>query len=79
MLMKKRYHWLFILMFGLFAGFTQVEHNDFTSIRNGFINPPDSIRITAFYYWLNNHISKEGVIKDLHAMHCLFQDQCMEW
>src|SRR6476660_1802071 len=66
--MKKRFLWLFIGLFYSLPGITQFERNNFTAIRNGFINPPDSIRISAFYYWLNNHISKEGVIKDLRAM-----------
>ena len=46
----KRHQWLIIVMFGLLTGFNQAERNDFTAIRNGFINPPDSIRVTAFYY-----------------------------
>ncbi|MBL7738637.1 MAG: glycoside hydrolase family 2 [Chitinophagaceae bacterium] len=66
---------LLILIFFLFFGSLGISQkkfdnrkNNFDVIRSGFINPPDSIRVSAFYYWLNNHISKEGVIKDLHAM-----------
>jgi hypothetical protein len=51
-----------------FGGSGQNKFNDFDAIRKNFINPPGSVRITCFYYWLNNHISKDGVIKDLHAM-----------
>ncbi len=66
--MNKRYQWLIVGVVGLLVGFKQIEKNDFTPIRSGFITPPDSVRITTFYYWLNNHISKEGVVKDLYAM-----------
>ena len=66
--MNKIYQWLIIGIISSLAGFTPYNRQDFDTIRNGFINPPDSIRVSAFYYWLNNHISNEGVIKDLHAM-----------
>ena len=34
----------------------------------GFRQVPDSIRAAVYWYWLNNNISKEGVVKDLQAM-----------
>jgi hypothetical protein len=37
-------------------------------LQKGFVTPPDRVKVSAFYYWLNNHISKEGVVRDLHAM-----------
>ena len=37
-------------------------------LREGFEAPPDSIRAAVYWYWLNNNISKEGVVKDLEAM-----------
>lgn len=33
-----------------------------------FIHPPDSVRISCYWYWISGNISKEGVIKDLYAM-----------
>lgn len=36
--------------------------------REGFLVPPESIRTAVYWYWVNDHISQEGVIKDLHAM-----------
>lgn len=38
------------------------------TIEKGFMTPPDSIRIAAYWYWLNDNLSPEGVIKDLQAM-----------
>ncbi|MDR1336627.1 MAG: glycoside hydrolase family 2 [Tannerella sp.] len=40
----------------------------FVALENGFISPPDSIRIGAYWYWINDNISQEGVVQDLHAM-----------
>jgi hypothetical protein len=42
--------------------------NPFRALEQGFTNPPDSIRTSVYWYWVNDHISKEGVVKDLQAM-----------
>ena len=34
----------------------------------GFETPPDSMQLSVYWYWISDNISKEGVIKDLHAM-----------
>lgn len=39
-----------------------------STLESGFIVPPDSIQTSVYWYWLSDHISKEGVIKDLYAM-----------
>ena len=38
------------------------------SLESGFISPPDSIQTSVYWYWISDNISREGVIKDLHAM-----------
>ncbi|MDF9831545.1 glycosyl hydrolase [Parabacteroides sp. PF5-6] len=40
----------------------------FDRIETGFRQPPDSVRLAAYWYWISDHISKEGVEKDLEAM-----------
>lgn len=42
--------------------------SEMENIRNGFKNIPDSIQTAVYWYWLNNNISREGVVKDLEAM-----------
>lgn len=37
-------------------------------LESGFITPPDTIQTSVYWYWVSDNISKEGVIKDLHAM-----------
>ena len=43
-------------------------NNHWKALEEGFQTPPDSIRMAVYWYWLDNHISKEGVVKDLEAM-----------
>lgn len=38
------------------------------SLEEGFINIPDSIQTSVYWYWISDHISEEGIIKDLQAM-----------
>ena len=39
-----------------------------SQIESGFKVSPDSVQTSIYWYWLSDNISKEGVIKDLHAM-----------
>ena len=46
-----------------------VQKNDRgSSLAMGFVNPPDSIQTSIYWYWMSDNISRDGVIKDLHAM-----------
>jgi len=38
------------------------------SVKGAFQNIPDSVQLAVYWYWVSDHISKEGVIKDLEAM-----------
>ncbi|MGV8092138.1 MAG: glycosyl hydrolase [Mangrovibacterium sp.] len=38
------------------------------ALESGFVNPPDSIQTSVYWYWISDHISKEGVINDLKSM-----------
>lgn len=35
---------------------------------DSFIKPPATIQTSIYWYWMSDNISKEGVVKDLHAM-----------
>ena len=37
-------------------------------LRIGFLNTPDSVRISCYWYWLSGNVTKEGVVKDLQSM-----------
>ena len=37
-------------------------------LEKGFVNIPDSIQTSIYWYWISDHISKEEVIKDLQAV-----------
>jgi hypothetical protein len=46
----------------------ELVKNNVSSLERGFINPPDSIQTSVYWYWMSDNISKAGVVKDLHAM-----------
>jgi hypothetical protein len=37
-------------------------------LAQGFVQVPDSIQTSVYWYWISDNISSEGVIKDLEAM-----------
>ena len=71
--MRSRPTFLTGLIFLLIACHTPksvVDSNliDAATLENGFVNPPSSIQTSIYWYWMSDNISKEGVVKDLHAM-----------
>ena len=44
------------------------ETVSWTDLESGFRNVPDSIRLAVYWYWISDHLSVEGVQKDLEAM-----------
>lgn len=44
------------------------DGNASAQLESGFASPPDSVRISTYWYWISGNISREGVVKDLHAM-----------
>ncbi len=41
---------------------------DFSAIERGFVTIPDSVQSSVYWYWINDNISKEAVVKDLQSM-----------
>ena len=35
---------------------------------DNFVNPPEETKPGLYWYWINEHVSKEGITKDLEAM-----------
>ncbi len=64
----------FRLFICLAAGFfilsctADIAQNRGKKLETGFINPPDSIQTSVYWYWISDNISKEGVVKDLNSM-----------
>ncbi len=61
----------FVLSFVLPALFLSLSislHAGETSLETGFRTPPNDIRPSVYWYWVNDNISKEGIVKDLEAM-----------
>lgn len=61
---------LFLALF--FASCMQTVYQNITQrsqqLEEVFVNAPDTIQTSAYWYWISDNISKEGVVNDLHAM-----------
>lgn len=40
----------------------------FGMLKESFLNPPDSIKVGCYYYWVNEHVDPKGVKEDLKYM-----------
>lgn len=58
----------FCLLIGPWTGATVRGQISDKALMDGFINPPDSIQTSVYWYWISDNISKEGVEKDLESM-----------
>jgi len=56
-----------ILIIALLA-FSQISCTQADFLMSGFQSPPDSARPGVYWYFMDGHISKEGITKDLEAM-----------
>ena len=53
------------LFFILFLSALSISHaQQKTTLEEGFMSPPDSIRTGTFWYWISDKISKEGAIAE---------------
>jgi len=41
---------------------------DWNTLEKVFVEAPDSIQTSVYWYWISDNLSKEGVVADLHAM-----------
>jgi hypothetical protein len=51
------------LAMGATAGFSSAQQ-----LERDFKNPPDATKPRCYWYWLDGHVTKEGITKDLEAM-----------
>jgi len=41
---------------------------DIEKLKKEFKTPTDAVKTAVYWYWISDNISKEGIVKDLHAM-----------
>jgi hypothetical protein len=65
-----KYNYLLICFLALLlAGCRSTTRQfNFADIEKEFLQPSDSVKTAVYWYWINDNISKEAVVKDLHAM-----------
>ena len=71
--MKNNFYNLFLAAFFIIALSCSQSSNKISkelssSLESGFVTPPDTIQTSVYWYWISDNISKEGAVKDLHAM-----------
>lgn len=50
------------------AAFAAQRTQPISAIERGFHNIPDSTKLAVYWYWLNDNLSAQGVVKDLQSM-----------
>ncbi len=65
--MKSKLKWIFIAVIALFSALNSYGQTTDTLSVN-FKNPPASTKPWVYWYWISDHISREGITKDLEAM-----------
>ena len=57
-----------IIIFFSLANFNACVNPKTTDLQQLFLTPPDSVALACYWYWVNDNISVEGLVKDLEAM-----------
>ncbi len=52
----------------LIPGCQPSQPDHLSAIEHSFITPSDSVQTSVYWYWINDNISKEAVVKDLQSM-----------
>ncbi|HMR85024.1 MAG TPA: glycosyl hydrolase, partial [Niabella sp.] len=62
--------WLVVSIGGLFVFPLSAKGQPVLAdqVRQGFYSVPDSVQTSVYWYWISDHLSKDGVIEDLKAM-----------
>ena len=67
MIIRKILLYLAVFALSLAGCQTTPERGDFSAVESGFIQPSD-VQTSVFWYWINDNISKEAIVKDLQSM-----------
>ncbi len=59
---------LVAILFSKIAVAQKYKTGNWENMENIFTNAPDSIKTSVYWYWMQDNISKEGVIEDLKSM-----------
>ncbi|MDO9257073.1 MAG: glycosyl hydrolase [Bacteroidales bacterium] len=65
--MNRQFKWFFLTVIALFTAFNSYGQTA-DSLAINFKNPPTGTKPWVYWYWISDHISKEGITKDLEAM-----------
>ncbi|MBE8713721.1 glycosyl hydrolase [Sphingobacterium hungaricum] len=67
--MKYLIHFIiFLNLFGFTACKSTKQQTQWSEIEKVFVEAHDTIQTSVYWYWISDHLSKEGVVNDLKAM-----------
>jgi hypothetical protein len=58
-----------IIAAAFFSGCVNNNCGKLSPLEAGFKTPPDSAKPGIYWYWINEHVSREGITADLEALH----------
>ena len=59
---------IFLIYLPLVILITNCGTESTNSLKEGFINPPDSARPGVYWYFMDGNLSREGITEDLESM-----------
>src|SRR5690606_32143751 len=59
---------LLTLIEGCGKSSAEQKHLQHEAMKADFKSPPEDVKPWLYWYWINNHISREGITKDLETM-----------
>lgn len=60
---------LLALMLLSMSAFSQSRTKENFHLKQNFVCPPESTKPGIYWYWMNEHVSKEGITKDLESLY----------
>ncbi len=70
-MMKNSVSVFIVILLTVGCNVQQPVNNDIVTqnqLKEGFINPPDSVKPWVYWYWISDNNTREGITKDLEAM-----------
>ncbi len=63
-----RFNRLSLFIFSIFLISCNSQDTHISDLKEGFLNPGDSLNPWCYYYWVANNVTKEGITRDLESM-----------
>lgn len=65
---RSRFLWVLLLCWQTCIHLHAESWGSLEPLRQQFLNPPETTKPRCYWYWLDDHVSKEGITRDLESM-----------